>query len=56
VAEHLVEFVEVALVLHQRRACKIVEVLDLAVGEVRLQRRALAPPIDPSPGGGDDAA
>ena len=38
VAEHLVELVEVALVLHQRGAREIVEVLDAAVGEVGLQR------------------
>ena len=37
-AEHLVELVEVALVLHQRGAREVVEVLDAAVGEVGLQR------------------
>ena len=38
VAEHLVELVEVALVLHQRGAREIIEVLDAAVGQVRLHR------------------
>jgi hypothetical protein len=38
VAEHLVEFVEVALVLHQRGTREVVEILDAAVGEVGLQR------------------
>ena len=38
VAEHLVELVEVALVLHQRGAGEIVEVLDAAIGQVRLHR------------------
>ena len=38
VAEHLVELVEVALVLHQCGAGEIVEILDAAVGEVGLHR------------------
>jgi hypothetical protein len=38
VAEHPVELVEVALVLHQRCARQVVEVLHPAVGEIRLQR------------------
>ena len=38
VAEHAVELVEVALVLHQRGARQIVEVLDPAAGEVGLHR------------------
>ena len=38
VAEHAVELVEVALVLHQRGAREIVEVLDPAAGEVLLHR------------------
>jgi len=37
VAEHLVEAVQVALVLHQRGAGEIVEVLHAAVGEVGLE-------------------
>ena len=37
-AEHAVELVEVALVLHQRRARQIVEILDAAAGEVGLHR------------------
>src|SRR5262249_33393914 len=38
VAEDTVEFVEVAFVLHQRRAREIVEVLDPTAGEVLLHR------------------
>jgi hypothetical protein len=38
VAEHLVELVEVALVLHQRGAREVVEVLDAAVGQIGLHR------------------
>ena len=38
VAEHAVELVEVALVLHQRRARQIIEVLHPAPGEVLLHR------------------
>ena len=38
VAEHAVELVEVALVLHQRGARQIVEVLDAAAGEIGLHR------------------
>jgi hypothetical protein len=38
VAEDAVELVEVALVLHQRRARKIVEVLDPTAGEILLHR------------------
>ena len=38
VAEDAVELVEIALVLHQRRARQIVEILDPAVGEIRLHR------------------
>src|SRR5690606_1463416 len=37
VAEHLVEAVQVALVLHQRGAGEVVEVLHAAVGEVGLE-------------------
>src|SRR5690606_22868858 len=37
VAEHLVEAVQVALVLHQRGAGEIIEVLHAAVGEVGLE-------------------
>jgi hypothetical protein len=36
VAEHAVELVEVALVLHQRRAREIVEILDPTAGEISL--------------------
>jgi hypothetical protein len=38
VAEDAVELVEVALVLHQRGAGEVVEVLDLEAGEVLLHR------------------
>ena len=38
VAEHAVELVEIALVLHQGGARKIVEILDAAAGEVLLHR------------------
>ena len=38
VAEHAVELVEIALVLHQRRARQIVEVLDPAAGEIGVHR------------------
>ena len=38
VAEHAVELVEVALVLHQRGAREVVEILDPAAGEVLLHR------------------
>ena len=38
VAEHAVELVEVALVLHQRGARQIIEILDAAAGEVGLHR------------------
>ena len=38
VAEHAVELVEVALVLHQRGAREIVEILDAAAGEIGLHR------------------
>ena len=38
VAEHHVELVEVALVLHQRGAGKVVEVFDAPVGEVGIER------------------
>ena len=38
VAEHAVELVEIALVLHQRRARQVVEILDPAVGEILLHR------------------
>ena len=37
-AEHPVELVEVALVLHQRGAREIVEILDAAAGDVLLHR------------------
>ena len=38
VAEHAVELVEIALVLHQRRAREIIEILDPPAGEVLLHR------------------
>ena len=38
VAEHAVELVEIALVLHQRRARQVIEVLDPAAGEIGLHR------------------
>ena len=38
VAEHAVELVEIALVLHQRGARQIVEILDPARGEIGLHR------------------
>jgi len=38
VGEHLIEAVEVALVLDEGRARQVVEVLDLALGQVGLQR------------------
>ena len=38
VAEDAVELVEIALVLHQRRAREIVEILDPPVGEILLHR------------------
>ena len=38
VAEHVVELVEVALVLDQRGARQVVEILDPAFGEVGLHR------------------
>ncbi len=38
VAEHAVELVEIALVLHQRRARQIIEILDAAAGDVLLHR------------------
>ena len=37
-AEHAVELVEVALVLHQRGAGQIVEILDRLIGEVGVER------------------
>ena len=37
-AEHAIELVEIALVLHQRRARQIVEILDTPAGEVLLHR------------------
>jgi hypothetical protein len=38
VSEHAVELVEIALVLHQRRAREIVEILDPPVGQILLHR------------------
>ncbi len=38
VAEHAVELIEVALVLHQRGARQIIEILDAAAGEIGLHR------------------
>ncbi len=38
VAEHAVELVEIALVLHQRRARQIIKVLDAAAGDIHLHR------------------
>ena len=38
VAEHAVELIEIALVLHQRGARQIIEILDAAAGEVGLHR------------------
>ena len=36
--EDAVELVEIALVLHQRRARQVIEILDLARGKIRLHR------------------
>ena len=38
VAEHAIELVEIALVLHQRRARQIIEILDTADGDILLHR------------------
>ena len=38
VAEHAIELVEIALVLHQRRARQIIEILDTARGDILLHR------------------
>ena len=49
VAEHAIEVVEIALVLHQRRARQIVEILDAPAGEVlvhRLHQRQIFPQRD----------
>ena len=38
-AEHAIETVQVTLVLHQRRAAQVVEILHAVVGDIRLHRR-----------------
>ena len=53
-AEHPVEPVEVALVLHQAGTRQVVEVLDALVGEValeRLEQGEVLPQRDRDPGG-----